>query len=344
MSRCEKGAALTYAAPFYCVDASLLRTYRGLVASLSAPAQHQRIEPLRDAQQTRARGLGHARQRRAHGVRGDHAAGLHQHLRGRDAALAILVIDERQPALIRVLGGLDLTGGPRVHDLADAVRIATARHRAGRARFEIGDQRDRFFAVPRTDDRVAAHAYQLAQFRRRLRHFDLEVAHVLQFVREAREKRHGERGAAHRRILDHHRNRDGLGDRAEEAVDRSLARAQRRAVIRRHDHHHSGARILRGAAAFGAHARAEMRGRDDHGHAARDVFEHAAHDGFAFGVGQRKLLGEVREDAQAVRARVDHEVGAAALAVEVEIAVLREDGRHDRENAAIRSRGCHGHR
>ena len=40
--------------------------------------------------------------------------------------------------------------------------------------------------------------------------------------------------------------------RAVELVDAALADADRRAVVRRHDHHHRGARVLRGAAALGA--------------------------------------------------------------------------------------------
>jgi hypothetical protein len=92
---------------------------------------------------------------------------------------------------------------------------------------------------------------------------------------------------------------------------------------------------LRASAALGAHARAEVRRRHDHRHAARDVIEHGGHYALALVVGQRELLGEVREDAESVRARVHHEVDAAPLAFEVERAVVVEDRRRHWEDAAV---------
>ena len=44
-------------------------------------------------------------------------------------------------------------------------------------------------------------------------------------------------------------------------------------------------------------------------------------------VGQHELLGEVRQDADAVGARIDHEVDGALLAFEIELAAVVEDGR-----------------
>ena len=83
-----------------------------------------------------------------------------------------------------------------------------------------------------------------------------------------------------------------------------------------------------------------MRGRDDHRHASGDVLEHHMHQGAAFVVGEGELLGKIRENAQAVRARVDHEVDATLLAFEVETPFVVEDGRRDRKHAAVRGLGA----
>src|SRR5215470_12347690 len=84
-----------------------------------------------------------------------------------------------------------------------------------------------------------------------------------------------------------------------------------------------------------------MRRRHDDRHPARDVLEHRAHHGFALGVGDHKLFGEIGEDADALRAGIDHEIDAAALAIEVEIAAVIKDGRYDRKDAAIGTIGGH---
>lgn len=78
-----------------------------------------------------------------------------------------------------------------------------------------------------------------------------------------------------------------------------------------------------------------MRRRDDHGNAAGDMLEDGAHHALALGVGQHELLGEICEDAEALRSGVDHEIDTAALAVEVEVAAGIENGRRDGEDAAI---------
>ena len=62
--------------------------------------------------------------------------------------------------------------------------------------------------------------------------------------------------------------------------------------------------------------------RHDHRHAAGDVLQHASHHPLALVVGQHELLGAVGQDAHALRAGIDHEVDAALLAVEVELAVV----------------------
>ena len=80
-----------------------------------------------------------------------------------------------------------------------------------------------------------------------------------------------------------------------------------------------------------------MRRRHDDRHPAGDVLEHRVHHLLALGVGQHELLGEIGQNADAVRAGVDHEVDAAPLTVEIEFAAIVEDGRRDGKDAAIRS-------
>ena len=86
-----------------------------------------------------------------------------------------------------------------------------------------------------------------------------------------------------------------------------------------------------------------MRRRHDDRHPAGDMLEHRVHHLLALGVGQHELLGEIGQDADAVRAGVDHEVDAAPLAVEIEFAALIEDGRRDRKDAAVGFCGGWGH-
>ena len=85
----------------------------------------------------------------------------------------------------------------------------------------------------------------------------------------------------------------------------------------------SCARRLRSAQTRGA----EMGGRHDHRHAAGHVVEDRGGQRLALVVGEHELLGEVRQDAEAVRSGVDHEVDAALLAVEVQLAAVVEGGR-----------------
>src|SRR3954453_10171406 len=84
-----------------------------------------------------------------------------------------------------------------------------------------------------------------------------------------------------------------------------------------------------------------MRRRHDHRDAAGDMLEDCAHHALALSIGEHELLGEVGEDAEALRSRVDHEIDTAALPVEVEIAACVENGRRDRKDAAIGAGGCH---
>ncbi|SPA55346.1 protein of unknown function [Cupriavidus taiwanensis] len=277
----------------------------------------------------------HRLQRVAHRVRRDHAAFLHQHLAGGQPALAVFVVDQRQPLLVALRGQFGVAALPGIEDLADAVGKARAGHGAGGAGFQVGHQRDGLFAVPWADDGVAAQFDQLTQLGRGLRHLDLEVRHIADLARHARQERRAQGGAADGRVLDHDGDVDGVRDRGEELMDAALGHADGGAVVRRHHHHHGGAGVLRRAAALGAQARAEMRGGDDHWHAPVHVFQHGLHQHVALVVAEHELLGEIGQDAQAVRAGIDHEVDAAALAVQVKPAVRVEDGGRHREYAAV---------
>ena len=87
-------------------------------------------------------------------------------------------------------------------------------------------------------------------------------------------------------------------------------------------------------AAFGGESRGEMRRRDDD----RDPPGGFLHRGVGHGqtlvVAQRELLRPVREDADRVGAGLDQELGQAALAREVEVALVGERGRRDGDDAA----------
>ena len=78
-----------------------------------------------------------------------------------------------------------------------------------------------------------------------------------------------------------------------------------------------------------------MRGGDDDRHAAGDLLEREPHHLVALLVGQQELLREVRQDADAVDALVDHQVHDAPVALDVEVAIVVEDGRRDRQDALV---------
>ena len=62
---------------------------------------------------------------------------------------------------------------------------------------------------------------------------------------------------------------------------------------------------------------------------------YCAHHSFALGVGEHEPFREIGKDADTLRSRVDHEIDAATLAIEVEIALILENGRRDGKDAAI---------
>src|SRR5579871_1486361 len=94
----------------------------------SPPAQHLRVQPPRDLDQPCPCRWMQRLQWMAHGIGGDDAALLHQDLAGLQAALAVLIVDQRQPAGIGGHRLVAAAGEERVHDLADAVGIAAAGH------------------------------------------------------------------------------------------------------------------------------------------------------------------------------------------------------------------------
>jgi len=111
-------------------------------------------------------------------------------------------------------------------------------------------------------------------------------------------------------------------------------------MVGRHHHDHGRAQVLCAAAALGADLGAEVRGGHNHRHAARHMFEDGRGQHLALLVRQHKLLGEVGEYAQAGRSRVNHEIDAALLAREVQLARVGEGGGYHRKHALVP--GSHG--
>ncbi len=89
-----------------------------------------------------------------------------------------------------------------------------------------------------------------------------------------------------------------------------------------------------------------MRGRHDHRHAARDMVQNSVEYHVTLGVGQHELLGEVSEDAEPVRAGIDHEIDGAFLTFKIEPAIAVEHRRYHRKYALIGPPNvgiCHNH-
>ena len=191
-------------------------------ASLAPAPSASRVEPARGFDQAGAHRRVQRRQRMARGVAGDDAALAHQRLAGQQAALAVLVIDQRQPALIARDRLLAAPGLVVVNDRAQAVRIGAARHAAGRPGVEIGQQGDRLLAVPRPLDRRAAERDQLAQLGGGGGQFDLEIGDLGDLAGHAGEQGGRQRRAADRGVLEHDRNIDRIRNGAEEIDDRPL--------------------------------------------------------------------------------------------------------------------------
>src|SRR5262249_52041088 len=88
-------------------------------------------------------------------------------------------------------------------------------------------------------------------------------------------------------------------------------------------------------------ARAVMAARDNHRNPAGHVRQAELEQCLALGVSQKELLGKVCEDADAVDALINHAVKHAAHAVEVEITIVVEGHRRDRENSTVGLGLCH---
>jgi len=181
---------------------------------------------------------------------------------------------------------------------------------------------------------------------RSLGHLDLEVADVFELPRHAGEEARRQRRTRHRRVLNHDGNRDGFGNGSVKLVNCGFPDPDSRTVIGRHHHHHGSAGLLRPLRAFGADVGSEMRGRHDHRHAARDMVQNSVEYHVTLGVGQHELLGEVSEDAEPVRAGIDHEIDGAFLTFEIEPAIAIEHRGHYRKYALVGPPNveiCHNH-
>ena len=268
----------------------------------------------------------------------DDAAGFHRRLAGAEAALAVLVVDERQRAGVGGGGFLAAAVAVGVHHGLQKVRQQRARHGAGGAGVEVGHEGDRLLAVERSLYGVAARPDERAQLRRGLRRLDLETGDPADLPREPGEERDAQLHARKRRIL-HHDRQAGLRRPRELLVSLRLGAPEPGPVIGRHQHDHRGAQLGRPAAALDHDPGREMRGRDDDRQAARDMLQAGPGQGLALPVGNQELLGIVGEDAEPVRALVHHAVEHPPLPFEVEVSALGEDGRDDRPHAAPGS--CH---
>ena len=89
-----------------------------------------------------------------HGIARDDAALLEDRLAGAQAALAVLVVNQRQYAVVLPDGLVAPSGEMMIDDGLNQVRKQRAAHRAGGARIEIRHQGDRLLAVEGPGDRV----------------------------------------------------------------------------------------------------------------------------------------------------------------------------------------------
>src|SRR3954447_14563772 len=266
-------------------------------------------------------------------LRCDYSTLFHQDLGREQPALAVLVVDQWQPALVRRRSFFAPACMVGVENLSDPIRIAAPCHRSSRASIKVRKEGDRLLAVPGSLDGLAAKLDHLAQLGCSLAHLDLEVTDIRDLLRHPDEKSSRQRRATHGRILDHDREIDRVRYAPEEIVNCQLRRTDCGPMIRWHDHHHGSPSRLCSPAALCAHTRAEMGGGDDHWDPPSNVLEGEVGQPLALLVAEHELLREVGQDAEAVRAGVDHEVEAASLAIEVQFTIIPERGGHNREHA-----------
>src|SRR5438477_10045309 len=119
---------------------------------------------------------------------GDNPALFHQRLAGKQSALPVLVVDEREPALVTSDRSVAPPRREVVDNAAERVGIGAARHGSGGARIQIRHQRDRLLAIPRARDGIAAETDRLAKLARSTWHLDLEIGDVLDLPRHACEE------------------------------------------------------------------------------------------------------------------------------------------------------------
>src|SRR5207248_11125500 len=128
--------------------------------SLSRPAQDQRLEPVGQLEQAGTRARVQGQQRMAHGIVRDNAALLHQHLRREKPALFVFVVDQRKIPVIERYRLVPLMSRIQIDDQPQDLWNGAARHGAGGAGIQVGDEGDALLAVERALD---GRAGQLAQ-------------------------------------------------------------------------------------------------------------------------------------------------------------------------------------
>src|SRR6185369_712977 len=104
----------------------------------------------------------------------DNAPFLHERFAGKQAALPIFVIDQRQPLLISIECIVPAAGHMGINDLSNTVWITSASHGSGSTGFQIRQQRNTFLTIPWTFDRVPSNPKKFSQFRRSARRLDFE--------------------------------------------------------------------------------------------------------------------------------------------------------------------------
>ena len=200
-----------------------------------------------------------------------------------------------------------------------------------------------FLAVEGAFYRIAAGLDEVAQLGRRTRHFDLEVAHERNLAGEPNEKGRRERNAAQGRILYHNRDSGRFRNPRKMLRHPVLVRAQAGAVIRRHQHQHAGAAFGCLAGTLGGDPGTEVTGGDDDRHTVGHMSETEARQCVALLVSQKKLLGVIRQDADAIDALIDHAIEHTTLTFEIKVAVLQERGRRNWEHPLVGTLRERGH-
>jgi len=167
------------------------------IREFRTPAQHQRIEASSGLDQVRAGGWMKPGERRTRRFALDDPALLHQCLAGKQAALPILVVDQRQPTLVEIARLRATARVVRVDDLANAVGIAAARHRArGPGVSVIASSPSHGPSIASPPRRISSR-----ELRRGAGGLDLEIRDVLNVGRHVREERGTERSTCDRRVL-----------------------------------------------------------------------------------------------------------------------------------------------